>query len=339
MKAIVLENPGKFKLIEIDNPKPPNSDEVLLKVERVSICGTDLHAYRGNQPFFSYPRILGHEIAARVVEVGSQVSHLQVGDYCTIEPYRNQIIDQAVRRGKTNCGKQMSVLGVHEDGAMCEYFTYNAALVHPVVGLALDQISIVEPLSIACHAIERADIREDDTILIIGAGPIGYGIAAIARLLGVKIALLEVSETRAAIIRHNFPEITVILHNDQIEKELVSVFDGELPTIVLDATGNSKSMERTFDFTAAGGTIVFVGLFIGQVSFDDPTFHRKELTLKASRNARKKDFQKVIELLKANVLPLEGYISHHISFDSLIKEFDKLYDMDQNVMKAIVTFD
>lgn len=339
MKAIVLRAPKILEEIELPYPAPPAEDEVLLKVIRVSICGTDLHAYNGNQPFFSYPRILGHEIAASVVQVGRQVTHVQVGDLCTIEPYRNQVIDQAVRRGKTNCGKQMTVFGVHEDGAMREYFTYKAANVHPVVGLELDQLSLIEPLAIASHALERADIQTDDTVLIIGAGPIGYGIVAIARLLGVQIAVLEVSPHRASIIKHHFPEVHVLLHSDTIHQDLETIFEGELPTIILDATGNRQSMESTFEYAAPGGSIIFVGLFMGQLVFDDPTFHRKELTLKASRNARSKDFVKIIGLLKAGDLKLEGYISHHIRFDDLTTEFNKLYDPDEHVMKAIVTFD
>ena len=118
MKALILEEPKKFKQIDIDLPSHPSSNEVILKMKRLGVCGTDLHAYNGKQPFFTYPRILGHEVAAEVIEIGSEVRHLKIGDLCALMPYRNEIEDQAVRRGKTNCGSTLKVLGVHEDGAM-----------------------------------------------------------------------------------------------------------------------------------------------------------------------------------------------------------------------------
>ena len=128
MQAILLEQPGNLKRITKEHPGKPGPDEVLLKMKMLGICGTDLHAFHGNQPFFAYPRILGHEIAAEVVETGKEVTHLQVGDLCTIIPYRNTGEDQAVRRGKSNCGSTLKVFGVHEDGAMQEYFLYDATL-------------------------------------------------------------------------------------------------------------------------------------------------------------------------------------------------------------------
>ena len=143
MKAIVLKEPGQFEVISKASPGPPGSGEVLLKIKSVSICGTDLHAFNGKQPFFTYPRILGHEVGAEVMAVGDNVPGLSIGDCCTIEPYRNLEVDQAVRRGKTNCGTTLTVFGVHEDGAMQEYITYPASHVHLANELPVDQVSLV----------------------------------------------------------------------------------------------------------------------------------------------------------------------------------------------------
>lgn len=169
MNAIVLDQPGELKRIIKDHPGKPAEGQVLLKVRRLGICGTDLHAYKGNQPFFSYPRILGHEIAAEAVEIGTGIDHVNVGDLCAILPYRNTVIDQAVKRGKTNCGSGLSVLGVHEDGAMQEYILCDGSLVIPANGLSLDQIAVIEPIAIGSHAIERAGVTPQDIVLIIGA--------------------------------------------------------------------------------------------------------------------------------------------------------------------------
>lgn len=338
MKAIILREPGRFEVITKENPSNIEPDEVLLKIKRVSICGTDLHAYKGRQPFFTYPRILGHEVSAEIVALGSEVTGFKVGDQCTVEPYRNLVVDQAVRKGKTNCGSTLTVLGVHEDGAMQEYITYKASNVHLTDGLNDDQISLVEPLAVSAHAVDRAQIQHDDTVLVIGAGPIGLGVAAMARLVGVKVIVLDLLNARLDFVRQKFPEIETILLSDTMEVDIRKAFDGELPTIIFDATGNKESMEKSFNLIAQGGTIVFVGLFVGTVTFDDPNFHRKEITLKASRSARAVDFKKVIHLLQAGLIDTEGYITHRIPFDHLIENFDKLYLPEENLIKAVIDF-
>ena len=338
MKAIILQEPGKFQYMEKENPTELKPDEVLLKINKVSICGTDLHAFNGKQPFFTYPRILGHEVSAEIVATGDEVNQFTVGDKCTVEPYRNLENDQAVYRGKTNCGITLTVLGVHEDGAMQEYITYKASNVHLANGLEDDQISLIEPFAVAAHAVDRANIIDSDTILVIGAGPIGLGIIAIARLLGVKVAVLDLSKFRLDFVKNKFPDVATIVLSDDLEKDIKTSFNGELPTVIFDATGNKNSMENSFNLIAHGGTIIFVGLFVGHVTFDDPNFHRKEITLKASRSARAVDFKKVIQLMKAGLINTNGFITHRIPFDHLIDKFDHLYNPDENLIKAVIDF-
>lgn len=339
MKALILEEPKKFKQIDIDLPTNPSSNEVLLKIKRLGVCGTDLHAYNGKQPFFTYPRILGHEVAAEVVEIGSEVKHLKIGDLCALMPYRNETEDQAVRRGKTNCGSTLKVLGVHEDGAMQEYIKYPAHLVFPANELTLDQIAMIEPLAIGSHAVERADIQPDDIVLIIGAGPIGIGTVAMALLKAAKVLVLDMNQNRLDFIAQKFPSVITIQLNEDVEKTLKSILNGDLPTVVLDATGNKASMEKCLDYVASSGTIVYIGLFIGDIVFHDPLFHRKEITLKSSRNAVAIDFIKLIRLLKASLVNIDGFITHRLPFDTLHENFTKLYQPEEKVIKAVIEFE
>ena len=338
MKALVLEEPGKFKQIHIDAPKSPNSNEVLLKIKSLGVCGTDLHAFLGKQPFFIYPRILGHEMAAEVIKIGSEVSNVKVGDLCAVMPYRNEIEDQAVRRGKTNCGSSLKVLGVHEDGAMQEYITYPANLVYPANELTLDQITLIEPLAIGSHAIERAEIKPEDIVLIIGAGPIGIGTVAMALFKASKILVMDLNQNRLDFIKQKFPTVETILLNDKVEETLKDRLAGDLPTVILDATGNKTSMEKCIDYIAPCGTIVFVGLFVGDVTFHDPLFHRKEVTLKSSRNALSSDFEKLIRLLKEGMLNIDGLITHRLEFATVNENFEKLFLPDEKVIKAVIRF-
>lgn len=338
MKAIILDKPGVFKQIQKDYPTLRSSDEVLLKITRLGVCGTDLHAYKGEQPFFTYPRILGHEIAAEVIALGADVHHLKAGDLCTVMPYRNDVEDQAVRRGKTNCGGTLKVLGVHEDGAMQEFITYPAHLVFPTNELTIDQMAMIEPLAIGSHAVERANILPEDIVLIIGAGPIGIGTLAMALLKAAKVLVLDMNQSRLDYINQKYPSVTTILLNDAVEQTLKSILHGDLPTVILDATGNKASMEKCIDYVAPAGTIVFIGLFIGDVTFYDPLFHRKEVTLKSSRNAVATDFAKLIRLLKAGLIDIDGYITHRISFDRLHENFANLFLPDQKLIKAVIEF-
>jgi 2-desacetyl-2-hydroxyethyl bacteriochlorophyllide A dehydrogenase len=338
MNAILLEEPGKFKNIELATIQAPNKNEVTLKIRQLGVCGTDLHAYNGKQPFFSYPRILGHEIAAEVVKIGADVKHLKIGDLCSVNPGINRVEDQAVRRGKTNCGTSLSLIGVHEDGAMQEFINHPADLVFPANELTLDQISLIEPLAIGSHAVERADIKPEDIVLIIGAGPIGIGTVAMALLKSAKVMVLDMNQNRLDFITQKFPSVETILLNDKVEETLKELLNGDLPTVILDATGNKASMENCINLIAPSGTIVYIGLFIGDVTFHDPLFHKKEVTLKASRNAVATDFIKLIRLLKGGLVNIDGLITHRIAFDSLIENWDKLYLPEEKVIKAVIEF-
>jgi 2-desacetyl-2-hydroxyethyl bacteriochlorophyllide A dehydrogenase len=253
-------------------------------------------------------------------------------------PYRNEEIDQAVRRGKTNCGSTLKVLGVHEDGAMQEFINYQADLVFPANELSLDQITMIEPLAIGSHAVERADIKPEDIVLIIGAGPIGIGTVAMALLKAAKIMVLDMNQNRLDFISQKFPSVETIVLNDKVEETLKERLNGDLPTVILDATGNKASMEKCLEYISPSGTIVFIGLFIGEVTFHDPLFHRKEITLKSSRNAVATDFQKLIRLLKAGLVNIDGLVTHRLAFDSLHENFTKLYLPEEKVIKAVIEF-
>ena len=338
MNVISLDQPGAFRRIEKAHPGQPAAGEVLLKIRMLGVCGTDLHAFKGRQPFFVYPRILGHEIAAEVVELGEGVTNVTVGDLCTVMPYRNISVDQAVQNGKTHCGPNVRVLGVHEDGAMQEFIRYPADHVFPANDLALDQLAVIEPLAIGSHAIERAQVQSDDIVLVVGTGPIGIAAILMGQFKAARILAMDVNQTRLDFIGQKFPGVDTIMAGDTAIEDLQGLLNGLQPTIVIDATGNKESMQKCFEYVAPGGTVVYIGLFLGDITFYDPYFQMKELTLKTSRNAYPADFSKIIRLLRAGLLNLDGYVTHHLTFDTLTEEFTSLYDPDKQVIKAVVAY-
>ncbi|WP_010134255.1 zinc-binding alcohol dehydrogenase family protein [Ochrovirga pacifica] len=336
MKAVRLKQPGEWETLEIVQPTTNlASGQALLKVKKIGVCGTDLHAYKGQQPFFEYPRILGHELAVEIVAIADDVTNVQVGDRCSVEPYYNEVIGQAVRRGKTNCGEHLKVLGVHVDGGMQEYFVYPAEFLHATNSLSDDQLAMIEPLAIGCHAVDRADIKEDDIVLVIGAGPIGLGTIQFAQLKGAKVIAMDIDDAKLEKCKKITKVKDTINALGNVEEDLKTLLNGDLPTVILDATGSPKSMMNTFNYAAAGGTIVFIGLFMGDVVFHDPSFHKKELTLKASRAAMGSDFGRIIRLIEAGKIDASSFITHRIPFDAVPDEFEKLYQ-EPNLIKAII---
>ncbi len=337
MKAIRLKEPGQWEVLE--GPKPGSelgAGDALLKVLKIGICGTDLHAFKGSQPFFTYPRILGHELAVEVLAVGKEVKNVKVGDTCSVVPYFNDIVGQAVRRGKPNCGEHLKVLGVHVDGGMQEYFTYPAQFLHPSQQLSDDQLALIEPLAIGCHAVDRARIEKDDIVLVIGTGPIGLGAIQFAQLAEARVLAMDIDPGRLDRCKEITGVQELLLATGKVSDRLTELLDGDLPTVILDATGNAKSMMKTFDYVASGGTIVFIGLFMGDVVFHDPSFHKKELTLKASRAALSQDFSKIIHLVEQGKIDPSNYITHRLSLEQVPTQFERLYDQGSGLIKAVI---
>ncbi|MFJ7638422.1 zinc-binding alcohol dehydrogenase family protein [Peribacillus sp. NPDC097225] len=336
MKTIICQEPGKIEIIEQDNVNTVNAGEVLLSIKRIGICGTDIHAYGGNQPFFHYPRILGHELAAVVVEVGEGVSTVHAGDIVTVIPYMHCGTCISCKNGKTNCCTNMKVLGVHIDGGMTEFFVLPASHVLKVNDLSLDEAALIEPLSIGAHAIRRADVKQADTVLVIGAGPIGLGVAKFAKLSGTKTIVMDISEERLKFCQEWTNCDAIVLSSENNEEILRNLNEGNLPTIVLDATGNAASMMGAFNYASHGGKLIYVGLFKGEITFNDPDFHSKELTLMGSRNATLEDFQHVIQFMENGEIDAEAYISQNLSFEQAVEHFT---NKNFNSNKAVITLD
>src|SRR5256884_1343137 len=196
MKAIQLEKPVSFRPIEIAEPNQPGPGEALVRIHRIGICGTDFGGYLGKMPFFSYPRIPGHELGVEVLAVGDRVTNVKPGDRCSVEPYINCQQCYSCRRGHTNCCEAHKTLGVMCDGGMCERFLIPARKLHVSRKLAFEQLALVETLAIGCHAVNRAALQAQESCLIIGAGPIGLATLEFAKLTRAKVIVLDINEQR-----------------------------------------------------------------------------------------------------------------------------------------------
>jgi 2-desacetyl-2-hydroxyethyl bacteriochlorophyllide A dehydrogenase len=339
LKSILLRQPRVLDLIDAPMPPHPGIDEVQVRVHRVGICGTDLHAFTGTQPFFTYPRVLGHELALEVLEIGSTAieHHLKVGSKCCLRPYLNCGTCGACLRGFSNCCMKLQVLGVHRDGGMREVINVPIDKLHVSTELMDDELALVEMLSISCHAVHRAKIVPGELVLIIGVGPIGLGVAQFAHLAHATVIVMDVSDSRLAFASCQPGTANYIDAKHDVLEQLKAIVPNDLPTVVFDATGNVQSMLKSFEYVAHGGRLLFVGLFQGNVRFHDPEFHRRELSLLASRNATPEDFSQVISALENRQLDVKPWITHYASLEQIIEDFPNWLDPANGVIKAMLS--
>lgn len=336
MKALLLEAPRSFKRVETAEPARPGPGEALVRVHRIGICGTDISGYLGKMPFFSYPRIPGHELGVEVLELGTGVTGVRPGDRCSVEPYINDPDSYASRRGHPNCCERLEVLGVHRDGGMRPQFVLPARKLHPSQELAFDQLALVETLAIGCHAVNRGAPLSDETCLVIGAGPIGLATLEFVKLSGAKTIVLDMNEQRLDFCRRTMGVEHTLQPSDHLEADLRAVTDGHLPDVVIDATGSSVSMSNAFGLIAPGGRLVYVGITTDEVRFRHPVFHKPEGTLLCSRNALPADFTRIIGLIEDGRIDTKPWITHRTSFDDLPDIFPSYTKPETGVIKAVV---
>jgi len=335
MRAIVCEEIDRLKLVEQEEPALQPGTAVV-RIRRIGICGTDLHAYKGNQPFFSYPRVLGHELAGIVEQIDDQQGTIKVGDQVSIIPYLHCGVCIACRHGKTNCCTDMRVLGVHIDGGMCELLIVPTTHLLVTNDLTLDQSAVLEPLSIGAHAVRRAELRAGETVLVIGSGPIGLGVMAFAKHRGARVIAMDIQEDRLTFCKQwaKVDETVNALHG--AVAQIAELTSGEFPTVVFDATGNARSMSDAFGLVAHGGKLVYVGLVKAELSFHDPEFHKREMTLLGSRNATIEDFAAVQEAIRSGGIDVATFITHRVPFAEMINHFDSWLNPEAKVIKAMV---
>ncbi len=336
MKILTCTEPGQFAYGTAEMPelKPGNA---IIKIKRIGICGTDLHAFEGTQPFFNYPRILGHELAGELIDFDHAPGFTK-GEAVTFIPYFNCGHCIACRSGKPNCCTQIQVCGVHIDGGMAEYLSVPSRLLVHGEGLSFDELALVEPLAIGAHGVRRADVQPDEFVLVVGAGPIGLGTMEFARIAGGKVIALDINENRLNFCKEKLSiKHTVNAASANVLEQLQEITNGDMPTVVIDATGSQKAITNAFQYMAHGARFVLIGLQKGEISFSHPEFHKREATLMSSRNATRADFEHVISSMKKGLLDPKTYITHRVDFEEVKDQFESWLDPKNGVIKAMVS--
>ena len=323
MRQIVLKAPGQLDERQVPSPQA-SSGEALVRIRRVGVCGSDFNAFAGRQPAYSYPRVLGRELAGEVVEIGPNETGIKVGDRCAIDPYVNCGVCAPCKRGRTNCCEQLKVLGIHVDGGMQALLPVRLDLLHRSAILSFDQLVLVETLGIGAHAVARSELKLGERALVIGAGPIGLGVILFAKAAGAEVRVAERDPFRRA-------------YAERLGAEAISPSDDSLADVVFDATGSADSMGRSLSYTAAAGRLVFVGLTRDPVSIDDALLHKREITLYASRNSCGQ-FPRIIRMMEEGRIDPSSWITDRMPLRDVPSRLKEL-PTKSTLIKGLVEVD
>jgi alcohol dehydrogenase len=337
MKALQLTKPLEYQYVTAPEPPAVRADEARLRVRRVGICGSDYAGFLGTMPFYTYPRIPGHELCVEVLAVGSEAGRIRVGDRCSVEPYMNCGRCHACRKGRGNCCENLKVLGVMMDGGLTGEIVLPVAKLHPANALSAEQCALVETLCIGAHAVSRGALRPSETALVVGAGPIGLSVITFAQLSGARTIVLDINPQRLEFVRANLGIPDVILVDDHAVERLMAATNGAMADVVFDATGSNLAMSKALEYSAFGGRVVYVGITQKELSFRHaPILHRRELTLLGSRNALPEDFTRTIQLIADARIDTRPWITHMAEFDEAAEQIPIWARPDSRVIKGII---
>lgn len=339
MKAVQVPTAHELRIIEQERPAVVNADDVLVKIKRVGICGSDMHIYHGTNPLATYPRIVGHEVAGEVAEVGSAVTGLQPGDHVVVEPINYCGECYACRKGRPNVCEKLSVFGVHEDGGMREYAVLPEKQLHSVnKDLSWDEIVLAEPYTIGAQAVWRGNVEAGDTVLIQGCGPIGICILKLAKIAGAHVFMTDLSEERMAFAKESGADEVINAGKESVKDRILELTDGTGPNVVIDAVGMPATVELSIDLVSPAGYVVVLGFDERPSAIPQLPITKKEITIVGSR-LQTNQFGKVVDLLNSGELRSDGLITHKFALDDVQEAFSYVENNPDKVRKALIVFE
>jgi 2-desacetyl-2-hydroxyethyl bacteriochlorophyllide A dehydrogenase len=314
MKAIVLRAPGQAALEQVPEPQLFGDHDVLLKVRRIGLCGSDLNSYRGRNPLVTYPRILGHEIAATVVDLNPNHPEWQPGTAVTVSPYTNCGQCASCRRGRLNACQFNQTFGVQRDGALAEFISVPADRLYRAE-LTLKELCLVEPLTVGFHAASRGRVAQGETVAVIGCGGVGLGAVAGAVFRGGTVIGIDVEENKLATARKAGAAYTINTTVADLHQNLSDLTGGHGPDVMIEAIGLPQTFRAAVDEVSFTGRVVYIGYAKQDVAYETRLFVQKELDIMGSRNAQPDDFRDVIRMLEAHRFPVDDAITHIVPMD------------------------
>ena len=337
MKALVLKNPGEAVIQVVpDIVRVP--DQVLLKVRSVGFCGTDLSSFRGKNPLITYPRILGHEVAATVVEESSLRPDLVQGTNVMLSPYASCGTCPACRRNRPNACQSNQTMGVQRDGALTEFIQMPVDKIFPA-NLSITELCIVEPLTVGFHAVARGRVTAEDTVAVIGCGGVGLGAVAGAGFRKARTIAIDVDSTKLEIAKRAGAAHLINTAAEPLEDRLRDLTGGRGPDVIIEAVGRPATFRAAVEQVAFTGRVVYIGYAKEDVAYETRFFVQKELDILGSRNALPENFHEVIRMLEEKRFPVSEYVTTTITFNAAPEMLRQWSDNPNDFTKIMVRLD
>lgn len=338
MKAVYINEPGQVEIREIEKPVR-KSGEALLKILYGGICGSDLGSYKGTFAYFDYPRIPGHEFSAEIVEIDENEQGLKEGMTVTCNPYFNCGHCYSCSHDIVNACMDNQTMGCQRDGAFCEYITVPVERIYDGKGLDAKVLAAIEPFCISYHGVSRAGVKPGEKVLVVGAGTIGVLAAVAAKAAGAEVYISDVAEGKLE-IAETFGVDGIILNKSEEEFgiKVAEITDGNGFDVTIEAVGLPSTFQNCIDAACFGGRVVLIGVGKQNLDFNFTMIQKKELIVEGSRNALKKDFIELIELVKAGNVPLEKIITHTYQFSDIAEAFADFANNQGDMLKVCIDF-
>ncbi|MBW9174040.1 zinc-binding alcohol dehydrogenase family protein [Clostridium estertheticum] len=332
MKSVYLEKPNVIRIEEIKEPIRKES-EALIKIKSVGICGSDVGAFRGSNPLVSYPRIIGHELAGEVLEIGENKRGIKVGDKVIIDPYIYCGKCYPCSIGRTNCCEDLKVLGVHIDGGMVEMFTHPSEMLYKVPdNIPWEQIPSAEPLTIALHAIHRTNVIAGEHVVIIGAGAIGVLTALTTLAYGAVPILMDVVDARLKFAKGLGIKNTINAMDKDAIEQIKKITDGRMAEVVIEASGSNVAIRNAIDYVSYAGRIALTGWPKKETSIPTELFTKKELDVRGSRTSAG-EFEEALKLMSDGIVDVNLVISKVVKLEQVPEAVKELSEHPERYLK------
>ena len=338
MKVVIVNEPGIIKIENKAYPETVRSNEVRLQVRTAGICGSDVHIYKGTNPFVTYPRIIGHEFAGEIETVGSDVQGFRVGDHVVIDPVSSCGLCYACKLGRQNVCKSLSVMGIHENGGMQEYITLPISSLHKIPShLSWETASLVEPFTIAAQASSRGRVKAEDKVCVIGAGPIGTAVMMVSKMIGAEVLVTDVNATRLVLAKELGADAVVNPDEAKGKRVLDRFTDQEGFSVVIDAAGLPETFEKAVNLASPAGRVVTLGFSPNSSAVTQKEITKKELDIMGSRLHTNK-FPEVIEWIDKDLIKPELLVTHHFDFTNVNQAIELIEKAPPGLCKTVINF-
>lgn len=338
MKSVKVNQPGELAIIEESIPKLMDSKSVLVKVKAAGICGSDISIYKGTSPVATYPRVIGHEFAGEVTEIGEDVHHLSIGDHVSVNPVISCGTCNACKKGRGNVCKNLTVIGVHTDGGFREYLSVPASNAMKVASfIPWDQAAIIEPYTVAAQVNSRGGVKHGDTVLILGAGPIAIAILQVAKMKGARVIITDLVEERLSMAAEAGADFVINTGHTDLKEEVMRITDNEGVDISIDAACVGITLLQAVSCTGPGGVVVTMGFSNKPSNLQELSITMNELDLRGTRLNNEK-FPEVISWVEDGKLDLTKIITDRFDFEEILNAFDKIKTHPESTSKVILTF-